>query len=50
MPGLFSGILKDMHKDLEFINSELRRGNADLAIALRELAEQNKKKLDGEKT
>jgi hypothetical protein len=51
MPGLFSEIMEDMHKDLMFINSELRRGNAELGIALRELAEQNKKKkLDGEKT
>jgi hypothetical protein len=50
MPGLFSGIMKDIHKDLVFINSELRRGNAELGIALRELAEQNKIKLDGEKT
>jgi hypothetical protein len=50
MPGLFSGIMKDLHKDLMFINSELRRGNAELGIALRKLAEQNKIKLDGEKT
>jgi hypothetical protein len=48
MPGLFSGIMKDIHKDLVFINSELRRGNDKLAIALKELVEQQeKKKLDG---
>jgi hypothetical protein len=49
MPGLFSEIMEDMHKDLVFINSELRRGNAELEIALRELAEQRgKEKAGGE--